>query len=166
MLMCMEQATIEMRFTCKKPYFLSMQNIEKVCFTALNTSVNDAFKVSNNPTIQGWHAGMYAMDILNQPSMIYGQPTLAPSILETNNTIFCSPYSATDTPKVLFRCIEECAEMALLVCNPYLDRQLMTNTIHLLLTTGLYIWPFEEWDCLTPVSKTCIVLCTMIQEAF
>jgi hypothetical protein len=71
-----------------------------------------------------------------------------------------------DAPKVLFQCIEECAKMALLGCNPYMDRQLVTNTIRLLLTTGLYIQPFKEWDCLTPVSQTWIVLHTIIQEAF
>jgi hypothetical protein len=83
---------------------------------------------------------MCVIDILSQLSMIYGQPTLA--ILETINAIFCSPYSAPDAPEVLFRCIEECAKMALLGCNLYTDRQLVTNAISHLLTTGLYMRPF------------------------
>jgi hypothetical protein len=141
-----------------------MRNIERACFTALNTCINDAFKMSNNPTIQGWHAGMCVIDILDQFSTIYRQPT--PAMFETNDAVFCSPYLATDAPKVLFCCIKECALTALLGCNPYTNQQLVTNAIRYLLKTGLYIWPFKEWDCLTPVSQTWITLCTMIQEAF
>jgi hypothetical protein len=135
-----------------------------VCFIALNASINDAFKVSNDPNIQGWHAGMHVIDILDQLSTIYGQPTLA--ILGTNNAVFCSPYLAADAHEVLFCQIEECGELALLGRNPYTDRQLVTNAIRLLLTTRLYIRPFKEWNCLTAPNQTWIALCTMIQEAF
>ncbi len=60
-----------------------MQNIERACFTALDSSVNNAFKVSNDPTIRGWHTGMRVIDILDQLSATYMQPT--PSALEANN---------------------------------------------------------------------------------
>jgi hypothetical protein len=53
-----EQATIDTSFTRCKHYLLSMRNIERVCFTALNLTIDDAFKVLNNLTIQGWHMGM------------------------------------------------------------------------------------------------------------
>jgi hypothetical protein len=46
-----EQASINSLFNCRKAYFLSMQNIERACFTALDVSVNDAFKVSNDPAV-------------------------------------------------------------------------------------------------------------------
>jgi hypothetical protein len=46
-----EQASIDSLFNCRKAYFLSMQNIKRACFTALDASVNDAFKVSNNPAV-------------------------------------------------------------------------------------------------------------------
>jgi hypothetical protein len=97
----MEQATIDTQFARAKHCFLPMRNIKRACFTALDASINYAFKVSNDPTIQGWHAGMRVIDILDQLSMVYGQPTLA--ILETNNAVFRSPYLAADTPKVYFR---------------------------------------------------------------
>jgi hypothetical protein len=142
---------------------MSMRNIEWACFTTLNASVNDAFKVSNDPGILGWHTGMQVIDILDQLSMIYGQPT--PAILETNNTVFRSPYLAADTPEVLFRCIKECTKTALLGRNPYTDWQLVTNAIRLLLTTGLYTQPFEDWDQLALGAQTWIALQTMIQEA-
>jgi hypothetical protein len=78
--------------------------------------------------------------------MIYGLPTLA--IHKNNYAVFYSPYLAADAPEVLFCCIKECAETALLDSNPYMDRQLITNGIHFLLTTSLYSRPFKEWDCL------------------
>ncbi len=90
---------IDATFNCCKHYFLSMRNIECVCFTALDSSINDDYKVSNDQTIQGWHAGMSVMFILDQLSNLYGQ--LTPAFLETNYTVFCSPYSAEDAPKVL-----------------------------------------------------------------
>jgi hypothetical protein len=151
-----EQASIDTLFNRQKHYFLSMQNIERACFTALDASINDAFKVSNDPTIQGWHAGMRVIDILDQLSLIYGQPT--PAALEANDHIFRSPTSAADAPDVLFRRIEECAEKALLGQNPYTDKQLIINMIHLLLTT--------DWDQLTDAAKTWIELHRLIQEAF
>ena len=132
-----------------------MQNIERECFTVLDSSINNAFKLPNDPSIQGWHVGMRVIDILDQLSLIYG-PT--PMSLEANDHIFQSPTSAADAPEVLFCRIEECAEKALLGQNPYTDKQLITNTIHLLLTTGLYIRAFEDWDQLSEASKTWIEL--------
>jgi hypothetical protein len=43
---------------------------------------------------------MHVIDILDQLSMIYSQPT--PAMLETNNTVFCSHYLVADTPEILF----------------------------------------------------------------
>ncbi len=78
---------------------------------------------------------MRVIDILDQLSSIYEQPTS--SALEANDHIFRSPTSAANAPEVLFRRIEECTEIALLGQNPYTNKQLITNTIRLLLTTGL-----------------------------
>jgi hypothetical protein len=130
-----EQASIDSLFNQRKAYFLTMQNIKRVCFTALDLSVNVAFKVSNDPAVRGWHAGMRVIDILDQLSATYGQPT--PAALEENDHIFRSPTSAADPPEVLFQRIEECSETALLGKNPYTDKQLIMNAIRLLLSTGL-----------------------------
>ena len=40
------------------------------------------------------------------------------------------------------------------------------NTIHLLLSTGLYTHAFEDWDQLNEGTKTWIELCRIIQDAF
>ena len=159
-----EQASIDSLFNRHKHYFLSMQNIERACFTALDASINEAFKVSNDPNVRGWHAGMRVIDILNQLSSTYGQPT--PAALEANDHIFRSPTSAANAPEVLFRHVEECAEKALLGQNSCTDKQLITNTTRLLLTTGLYVPAFKDWDQLDDTAKTWIELRRMIQEAF
>jgi hypothetical protein len=92
-----KQARIDMRFAHQKYYFISLQNNECVCFTALNASINDAFKVSTNPAIQGWHAGMTVQDILNQLSSIYGLYMLA--AMDLNDSTFLSPYLAASAPE-------------------------------------------------------------------
>ncbi len=109
---------------------------------------------------------MATRKILDQLSQTYGQPT--PAALELNNVAFCSQYSAADAPKskVLFHCIKNCAKIAILGNNPYTDRQLINNAIRLLLTTGLYTRPFEEWDRLQPAAQMWIELHCLIQEAF
>ena len=159
-----EQATIDTVFARERNYYQSLINIERACYIALDASVNDAFKVSNIPTIVGWHTGMETRVILDQLSTTYGQPT--PAALEINDTVFRGPYSASEAPKVLFRRVENCAEIAILGTNPYTEKQLITNAIRLLLTTGLYVRAFEEWDRLLPVNQTWIELRRVIQEAF
>ncbi len=141
-----------------------MQNIEHACFTVLDASINNAFKVSNNPTIIGWHAGMIVQEILDQLSMIYGQPTTA--AMELNNVALRSQYSAADAPKVLFRSIKNCAKIAILGQNPYTNCKLINNAIRLLLATGFYQRPFKEWDKLLPAAQTWIALQALIQEVF
>jgi hypothetical protein len=86
---CTMQATIDMCFARQNHYILSLQNIECVCFTALNKSINDAFKVSTDPAIQGWHAEMTIQKILNRLSSIYGLPK--PAAMKLNDITFRSP---------------------------------------------------------------------------
>jgi hypothetical protein len=155
---------IDTNFACQKHYFSSLQNIECACFTALNASINDAIKVSTDPAIQGWHAGITVQEILNQLSSIYGLPRQA--AMELNDITFRSPYLVTNAPKVLFCCIEDCAMIAILGRNPYTDCQLINNVIRLLLMTGIYVRTFKEWDRLQPIDQTWVVLCMTIQEAF
>ncbi len=107
---------------------------------------------------------MSRLVILDQLSELYGHPT--PAILKQNNRIFRSPNLAANPPEVLFRKIQDCAEIALLGCDPYTDCQLINNMIRLLLTTGLYLCPFEDWDHLLPQAQTWLALRAMIQKFF
>ena len=54
-----------------------MQNIKWPWFTALDLSINDMFKLSNQPGLHGWHAGMVTVLILDQLSLVSSAvPTL------------------------------------------------------------------------------------------
>ncbi len=163
-LTCTEQASVDAAFVRQCHYFLLLQNIKRACFNALDLSINDAFKVSNDHAILGWHMGMSTREILDQLPTSYGQPT--PAAMELNDTTFRGPYSVANAPKVLFRRIKSCAEKMIMGTNPYTDCQLITNAVPLLLTTGLYQWAFKEWNRLTAAQQTWIALRMLIQEAF
>jgi hypothetical protein len=111
-----EQASVDAMFARQKHYFHLLQNIKKVCFTALDASIDDAFKVSNNPNMAGLHAGMGTRKILGRLSQIYGQPTLAAK--ELNDVAFHSQYSSADATKVLFRCIKIVLRLRFWVTTP------------------------------------------------
>jgi hypothetical protein len=95
-----KQPTIDTTFACQKHYFLSLQNIERACFTALDASINNALEVSSDSVLQGWHVGMSVWQILDQLSTIYGLPM--PAALEINDSLFHGQYLAANTPEVLF----------------------------------------------------------------
>ncbi len=95
---------------------------------------------------------MRVIDILDQLNNVYGNPTS--SALEANNNIFQSPYSTAEAPKVLFPRIEDCAVVALLGKHPYANRLLIYTAICLLLSTGLYVHVFKDWDLLAEVDQT------------
>ncbi len=99
---------------------------------------------------------MTVRKILDQLSSVYGQPT--PAAMKLNDVAFRGPYSAANAPEVLFRRIKDCAEITILGQNPFLDCQLINNAIRLLLMTGIYQHPFEEWDRLTVPNQTWIAL--------
>ena len=82
--------------------------------------------------------------MLDHLSSTYSLPT--PAALEANDNEFRRPYSAADAPEVLFRHSKNCAEIAIIGGNPYTNKQIVMNTIRLLLTMGLYLHMFEEWD--------------------
>ena len=107
---------------------------------------------------------MTTVTILDQLSSVYGKPTSA--ALEANDTQFRSPYSTADAPEVLFRRIEDCVEIAMLGDNPYTNKQLIHMAVRHLLTTGLYIRAFEDWDLLDPADRTWVKLQSIIQDAF
>jgi len=50
--------------------------------------------------------------------------------------------------------------------NPYTDKQLILTAVRHLLTTGLYIRAFEDWDQLSAADQTWFELRRIIQDAF
>jgi hypothetical protein len=108
---------------------------------------------------------MEIMDIFDQLANTYGRPT--PAALLNNDHLYCSVYSPTDAPEVLFRRIEDCQEVQILGNDPYTPQQLINNAIRLLLATGLYTRDFDdEWDRQEEVDKTWPNLKMFIQAAY
>ncbi len=158
------QATIDARFICARNYWLLFLNIKRACFNMLDNNIDNAFKVSNSPTLRGWNQSMEIMEILNQITTTYGCPT--PNALLQNDTLFCSAYSPADAPETLFRRIEDCQEVQLLGEDPYTPKQLLNNAICLLLQCGLYTREFEDWDRKPAGDKVWTELKMFIQEVY
>jgi hypothetical protein len=160
-----EQATIDATFIRQRNYYQSYLNIKRASFTVLDDNIDDAFKVSNIPTIIRWNTTMEIMDIFDQLANTYGCPT--PAALLTNNQLYQSPYSPADVPEVLFRRIEDCQEVQILGNDPYMPQQLINNAIRLLLATGLYTRDFDdEWDRQDEANQTWPNLKSFIQLAY
>ena len=158
------QATIDARFVRSRNYWLSYQNIKRACFNMLDDNIDDAFKVSNSPTLRGWNQSMEIGEILDQITTTYGRPT--PNALLQNDMLFRSAYSPADAPETLFRRIEDCQEVQLLGEDEYTPKQLLNNAIRLLLQCGLYTREFEDWDRKAAADKVWTELKTFIQEAY
>jgi hypothetical protein len=136
------QAMIDARFVRARNYWFLYQNIKQACFNMLNDHIDDAFKVSNSPTLQGWNQSMEIMEILDQITTTYGCPK--PNALLQNDMLFCSAYSPADAPETLVRHIKDCQEVQLLGKDKYTPKKLLNNTIQLLLQCGLYTRDFED----------------------
>jgi hypothetical protein len=69
-----------------------LQNVKRACFTALNASINNVFKVSSDPVLWfwAWHTEMSVWEILDQLCTIYGLPM--PATLENRDSVFCGQY--------------------------------------------------------------------------
>ncbi len=130
----------------------------------LDDNIHDAFKVSNSPMLQGWNQLIEIREILDQITTTYGRPT--PNALLQNNMLFCSAYLPADAPETLFRRIKDCKEVQLLGKNKYIPKQLLNNTIQLLLQCGLYTCNFEDWDRKPKEDQVWTELRTFIQEAY
>jgi hypothetical protein len=97
----------------------------------LNELVPNQFKVLNTPTLIGWNGTMSIQVILTQMEDLYGK-TLA-AVLFVNDTLFNSPFFATEAPKLLFHRIEQCQEIMTLGKLPYTTEQVISNVLCLLI---------------------------------
>jgi hypothetical protein len=157
-------ATIDASYNRAQNYWRTYLNIKRACYNMLDDTINDAFKVSNDPALTGWNLSMNIIDMLDQLVTTYGRPM--PMALLQNDTLFRSAYSPVDAPEVLFRCIENCQEVQVLGEDPYTQVQLLNNAFCLLLGCGLYLHDFEEWHRRAEVDKTYLELKPFVQAAF
>ena len=103
----------------------------------LDGLVRDKYKVSNNPNLLGWNPTMSIQLILAQLETLYGKPMA--NIIWNNNVMFTSDFNPMDAPETLFHRIEQCQEVAILGAMPYMGAQLVNNTMHLLLKSGIFL---------------------------
>jgi hypothetical protein len=129
----------------------------------LDANVSDQFKVSNNPVLTGWNLTMSIIDILDQLQISYGKPNMM--TMYTNDTLFRSPMTAGDLPKMLFYRIEQCQEIQRIGNLPYSEEQIIANAVRILLQANIFpLKEFEAWEAVTP--KTYVALKTFIHAAY
>jgi hypothetical protein len=104
-------------FARNKNHYLSLMNINQVCFCMLDKTIPDQYRVSNNPNLTGWNASMSIRAILDQLMENYSMPDAM--VLFNNNTLFQSPFPPIEAPKMLFYCTEQCQEIQTIGQDPY-----------------------------------------------
>ncbi len=111
----------------------------------LNKNIDNSFKVSNGPTFSGWNPTMSIQLILAQLEVYYGKPK--GNTVWENNKLFKTPFLPTNAPELLFHCIQQCQEIALIVQNSFTQEQLIANAIHHLLQSGIFpMKEFKDWE--------------------
>jgi hypothetical protein len=130
----------------------------------LDDLVPNQFKVSNTLMLTGWNASMPIQEVLNQMEQVsYGKPSSR--ALFATNTLFKSPFAATEAPELLFHHIKQCQEVMALGKLPYTTEQVIQNALcHLMASI---IFPMREFDtCENSMVKTYPALKTFIHEAY
>jgi hypothetical protein len=154
---------IEATFDCEKNYFLSYKNITRACFRMLDGNVLAQFKVSNNAALTGWNSTMSIINILSQLQDSYGMPNVM--TLFTNDTLFHSPMTAGNLPKMLFYRIEQCQGIQCIRKLPYSDEQIIANVVRILIQAHIFpLKEFDTWEAVTP--KTYPALKMFIHVAY
>jgi hypothetical protein len=129
----------------------------------LDENVANLFKVSNVLTLTGWNTSMSIREMLRQLEGTYGKPDTM--TLFANDMLFCSPFNPTDVPEALLYRIEQCQEIQVLACDPFLDMQVIFNAVHLLMQASIFpLKEFIDWEAVTP--KTYPALNTFIATAY
>jgi hypothetical protein len=137
--------TINKPWEKAKNHYLSYINISRACFCMLNENIPDQFKVSNSPMLIGWNPRMSIQLIIMQLENTFGLP--GGLLMWNNDKIFRADFSPNEAPELLFLHVEQCQEVAIIACNPYSEKQLIANKIHLLLQSGIFpMKEFEDWE--------------------
>jgi hypothetical protein len=128
----------------------------------LDDLVRNKYKVSNNPNLLGWNPTMSIQIILAQLENSCGKP--AANIIWNTNILFITNFNPLDAPETLFHQIKKCQEVAINSATPYTSAQLVNNTMHLLLKSGIFPErKFKSWDAVQ--NKTWPVLKTFVHGA-
>ncbi len=147
------------QFEHNKNCYLSFVNINRACFCMLNDNKADQFKVSYTPNMMGWNSLMSICSIIKQLKTSNDKPDTMS--LFNNNALFHSPFPATKAPEMLFYQIKQCQEIQTIAQDLYTPKQIIGNTIHLLMQLGIFpLKEFGTWEAtpfkLYPILKTLI----------
>jgi hypothetical protein len=101
--------------------------------------------------------------ILAQLEIFYGK--LTANIIWNNKVLFTTNFNPLDAPEMLFHRIEQCQEVVIIGATPYKSVQLVNNTMHLFLKSGIFpTREFESWDAVQ--NKTWPVLKTFVHGTY
>ncbi len=119
---CDQTLKITAKFSSKKNYYNTACNIYPTVYGALDTYINNAFKVApfTIPLTIGWNASMSLNKIFNQLMKTNGCPT--PNTMRQNMTMFLSPYNPQDPPEILFKRCANCQEITIIVNVNYTNQ--------------------------------------------
>ncbi len=132
-------------FERDKTYFTSYKNIYCVCYKTLNNNIANEFKMSPDPCLIGWNSTTSIQEILNQLALPYGRP-ISHKLLQ-NYALFCLPFRNTEAPKCMFWRIKQCQEIQVILDNLNTPIQFMTNTVQLLMASGIFLARgFGDWE--------------------
>ncbi len=106
---------------------------------------------------------MSIIDILGQLQVSYGKPNMM--MLYTNDTLFRSPLTSGNSPKMLFYRIKQCLEIQRVGNLPYSEEQIIANAVRILLKANIFpLKEFNAWEAVTP--KSYPTLKTFIHAAY
>ena len=102
----------------------------------LDDTVSDRYKVSNMPNLTGWNSSMSICEIIVQMMTNYGVPDAM--VMYNNNKLFRSPFTATETPEMLFHRLEQCQEVQTIGQDPYTETHIINVAVRLLMQSGMF----------------------------
>jgi hypothetical protein len=141
-------------------------NVYRACFNILDSHVSNAYKTApaGSPHTVGWNSTMLPNKIFDQLMLTYGKPT--PNAVRQNNVMFFSAYNPQDPPKLLFKRITDCQEVAITAKVPYTTEQLLMNVVNLFTRAGIYARDMDDWERKPPNEQTYYNLRPLIQAAY
>ena len=161
-----EILTITAMHARHKHYHDTGTNVCQAVFDSLDAHVGDEFKSppANAQGTTGWNSTMLPNDMFEQLMLVYGKPT--PDAVRQNNLVFYSAYNPKDPPKVLFKRLSECQEVAIVAKVPFTVEQLLVNAVDLFTRTGLYARDMDNWERKPLADQTYFNLRPFIQAAY
>ncbi len=96
--------------------------------------------------------------------MTYDKPT--PDAVHQNNLTFIATYNPKDPPKLLFKRVADCQEVAIMAKVMSTMKQLLMNIVYLFTRLGVYARDMDNWERKPLANQTYFNLRPFIQAAY